>query len=147
MLDSPEQLLHQVVIRNFRYQPNIILRLNQMDKAIKDADSALKIDPQCTRALSTKAEALYCQGSFERAMVLFTRCSAQSRTDDIVRGINKSRAAITCTLSKVDFPADREIDFPALPPALPASFDEEVEVAFFRKLEDIFWSFSALQLT
>ena len=106
MLDPPEQLLHQVVIRNFRFQPNIISRLNQMDKAIKDADSALKINPQCTRALSTKAEALYCQGSFERAMVLFTRCSAQSRTDDIVRGINKSRAAITCTLSKVDFPAD-----------------------------------------
>ena len=77
-----------------------------MDKAIRDADSALKINPKCTRALSTKAEALYCQGSFERAMVLFTRCSAQSRTDDIVRGINKSRAAIICTLRKVDFPAD-----------------------------------------
>ena len=77
-----------------------------MDKAIRDADSALKIDPGCTRALATKAEALYCQGSFERAMVLFTRCSVQSRTDDILRGINKSRAAIIGTLRKVDFPAD-----------------------------------------
>ena len=77
-----------------------------MDKAIQDADSALKINPKCTKALSTKAEALYCQGSFERAMVLFTRCAVQSRTDDIVRGINKSRAAIINTLRKVEYPAD-----------------------------------------
>ena len=77
-----------------------------MDKAIQDADSALMIKPNCTRALSTKAEALYCQGSFEKAMVLFTRCSVQSKTDDIVRGINKSRAAIISTLKSVDYPAD-----------------------------------------
>ena len=77
-----------------------------MDKAIQDADSALKINPKCTKALSTKAEALYCQGSFERAMVLFTRCGVQSWTDDIVRGINKSRAAIINTLKKVEYPAD-----------------------------------------
>ena len=83
-----------------------ISRLNQIEKAIKDSDAALEINSNCTRALTTKAEALYCQGSFEMAMVLFSRCSVLAKTNVVFRGINKSRSAIINTLRKVDFSTD-----------------------------------------
>merc|ERR1711988_1398862 len=71
------------------------LQLGDSTAALKDAEAALKEDPNFIRGLYQKAAALYDKGDFEYALVFFHRGNKlRPELDEFRLGIQKAREAI-----------------------------------------------------
>ena len=73
---------------------------------MKDCESALILNGNCLESITNKAEALYIEGSFEKSLLLFTRCSFIVKSTVIIKGMRKSRSAIINNLKNVKFSPD-----------------------------------------
>ena len=69
----------------------MIFRLERPTEAIADAEKALYLNKNSTRALVAKAEALYSLGQFEKALVQFERGWRRRQDADIRIGVVKVR--------------------------------------------------------
>ena len=74
-----------------------------------DADKALKLNKQSTKAILAKAEALYNMGQFENALVQFERGWRVRQDPEIRAGIIKCRDVIINTVGTTAKEYDREV--------------------------------------
>ncbi|CAG0913614.1 unnamed protein product [Notodromas monacha] len=75
------------------------LRLQNTDEALKDAEAALQIEKNSHQAIFQKAEALFCRGDYEHALVYYSRGAKLRKDLDCFRlGIQKSQDAITAAV-------------------------------------------------
>ena len=75
-----------------------LYRLERPDEAMIDAEKALRINEFNTKAIIEKAEALYCLGHFEKALVQFERGWKIRQDPEIKSGIVKCRDVILNTV-------------------------------------------------
>ncbi|XP_061604838.1 outer dynein arm-docking complex subunit 4 isoform X2 [Phyllopteryx taeniolatus] len=71
------------------------LRMGQYEKALRDAEASLQEDESFFKGLYQKAEALYCMGEFEFALVFYHRgLKLRPQVQDFQLGIQKAQEAI-----------------------------------------------------
>ena len=69
-------------------------RLERTDQAIADANKALEIKEDDTKAIAAKAEALFSSGDFEQSLVYFERRRRILNSEEMYEGLMKTRQAI-----------------------------------------------------
>ncbi|XP_061701766.1 outer dynein arm-docking complex subunit 4 isoform X2 [Syngnathoides biaculeatus] len=71
------------------------LKMGQYENALRDAEASLQEDESFFQGLYQKAEALYCMGEFEFALVFYHRgLKLRPQVQDFQLGIQKAREAI-----------------------------------------------------
>ncbi|XP_054616693.1 outer dynein arm-docking complex subunit 4 [Dunckerocampus dactyliophorus] len=76
------------------------LKMGQYDKALKDAEASLQEDQTFFEGLYQKAEALYCMGEFEFALVFYHRGrKLRPQIQEFQLGIQKAQEAIENSVS------------------------------------------------
>ena len=74
--------------------PRFLYRLEKTELAIADANKALELKEENTKANAAKAEALFSSGNFEQALALYEKVSRMVKSEDMKAGLKKSRQAI-----------------------------------------------------
>ncbi|XP_061760979.1 outer dynein arm-docking complex subunit 4 [Nerophis ophidion] len=76
------------------------LKMGQYDKALKDAEASLQEDKAFFEGLYQKAEALYCMGEFEYALVFYHRgLKLRPQFQEFQVGVQKAQEAIENSVS------------------------------------------------
>jgi len=91
------------------------IKLGDTDNALKDAEASLAKDPTFYKGLYQKAEALYCKGDFEFALVFFHRGRRKrpELEDEKFRlGIQRAEKSIRDVLcaGRIDWPRTKNRD-------------------------------------
>ena len=71
-----------------------MFRLEKIEEAIEDANTAMEINKDNTKAIVAKAEALFSSGNFEQALVHFERGNKILNSEEMQFGLMKARQAI-----------------------------------------------------